>query len=176
MLNGSGVAAALLPWAVIGTDWVPGAAVSTNSRLALLGSSMGCIGVQTVFWLACAEGNNAPDRIVRRDADGHAISRNDLDAEAAHSAAELGQHFVAGVALHAVKTATVNRHNRALHVNEIVLAQTASDPFLTNKYCATSCPQLSRHCWPQPVAKIVTPENHWLNRRTASSTRFASAS
>src|SRR5439155_6110513 len=110
------------------------------------GSSMCCIGVQTVFWLACAEGNDAPDRIVRRDADGHAISRNDLDAEAAHSAAELCQHFVAVVALYAVKTATVNRHNRALHFNEIVLAQTASSPFLTNKYCATLRPQLSRHC------------------------------
>ena len=54
------------------------------------------------FWLACAEGYDAPDWIVRRDADGHAISRNYLDAEAAHSAAELGEHFVAGVALHAV--------------------------------------------------------------------------
>jgi len=54
------------------------------------------------FWLACAEGYDAPDRIVRRDADGHAISRNYLDAEAAHSAAELGEDFVAGVALHAV--------------------------------------------------------------------------
>ena len=41
--------------------------------------------------------------IVRRDADGHAISWNDLDAEAAHSAAQLGQHFVAGVTLHTVQ-------------------------------------------------------------------------
>ena len=54
------------------------------------------------FWLAGAEGNDAPDRIVRRDADGHAITRDYLDAEAAHSAAELGEYFVAGVALHAV--------------------------------------------------------------------------
>src|SRR5207245_4292131 len=91
--------------------------------VALWGSSMGCIRVQTVFWLACAEGNDAPDRIVRRDADGHAISRNDLDAEAAHSAAELGQHFVAGVALHTIESAAVNRHHRALHVDKIVLAQ-----------------------------------------------------
>ena len=75
------------------------------------------------FWLAGAEGNDAPDRIVRRHADGHAISRNHLDAEAAHSAAELGEHLMAGIALHAVKPAAVNRHDRALHVDEIVLAQ-----------------------------------------------------
>jgi hypothetical protein len=30
---------------------------------------------------------------------------------------------MAGVALHAVETATVNRHHGALHVDEIVLAQ-----------------------------------------------------
>jgi hypothetical protein len=88
-----------------------------------------CIGIQTVFWLARAEGDDAPDRIVRRDADGHAISRNYLDAEAAHPAAELGEHLVACVALHAVKPAAVNRHHRALHVNEIILAQSASNPF-----------------------------------------------
>jgi hypothetical protein len=82
-----------------------------------------------LFWLAGAEGNDAPDRIVRRHADGHAISRDYLDAEAAHSAAELGEDFVAGIALHAVKPAAVNCHHCALHVNEIVLAQTASNPF-----------------------------------------------
>src|SRR5580698_7725534 len=91
--------------------------------------TISCIGIQTVFWLACAEGDDAPDRIVRRHADGHAISRNDLDAEAAHSAAELGKHLVASVALHAVEPAAVNRHDRALHVNEIILAQSASNPF-----------------------------------------------
>jgi hypothetical protein len=30
---------------------------------------------------------------------------------------------VAGIALHAVETATVDRHDRALHINQIVLAQ-----------------------------------------------------
>src|SRR5882762_5596344 len=54
------------------------------------------------FWLAGTEGDDAPDRIVRRDANGHAIARDYLDAEAAHSAAELGQYFMACVALHAV--------------------------------------------------------------------------
>src|SRR6476661_5144572 len=38
---------------------------------------------------ASAEGNDAADRIVRRDAYGHPIARNDLDPEAAHPAAEL---------------------------------------------------------------------------------------
>ena len=90
---------------------------------------MGCIRVQSVFRLACAEGDDASDGIVRRDADGDAIARNHLDAEAAHSAAELCEHFVAGIALHAVKPAAVNRHDCALHVNEIVLAQSASNPF-----------------------------------------------
>src|SRR5438132_13885605 len=110
--------------------------------------AMNCIGIQTVFWLACAEGNNASDRIVRRHADGHTISWNDLDTEAAHAAAELGEHFMAGVALHAVKPAAVNRHDRALHVDKIVLAQTASNPFLSDKYCAISggFPQLAN--WP----------------------------
>ena len=63
---------------------------------------------------------------------------NNLDAEAAHPAAELGEHFVAGVALHAVKPAAVDRHDGALHVNQIVLAQTASNPFFSDNYCATS--------------------------------------
>jgi hypothetical protein len=30
---------------------------------------------------------------------------------------------VAGIALHAVETAAVDRHDRALHINQIVLAQ-----------------------------------------------------
>ena len=97
--------------------------------MATMSGPGSCIGIQTVFWLAGSEGDDTPDRIVRRHADGHAISGNDLDAEAAHSAAELGKHFVAGVTLHAVKTATVNRYHRALHINEIVLTQTASNPF-----------------------------------------------
>ena len=81
------------------------------------------MGIQTVFWLAGAEGDDAPDRIVRRHADGHAISRNHLDAEAAHTAAELGEHLMAGVTLHAVEPAAVYGHDCALHVDEIVLAQ-----------------------------------------------------
>ena len=81
-------------------------------------------------WLARPEGDDAPDGIVRRNANGHAIARDYLDAEAAHSAAELGQHFVSGIALHAVKTAAVDRDHGALHINEIILAQLLARPFL----------------------------------------------
>jgi hypothetical protein len=37
---------------------------------------------------------------------------------------------VAGVTLHAVEPAAVNRHDSTLHINQIVLAQIASNPFL----------------------------------------------
>ena len=90
------------------------------------------------FWLARAEGDDAPDGIVRRNTYGHAISRNNFDAEAAHAAAELGQHFVAGVALNSVEAPAVDGHDRTLHVDEIVLAQTASNPFIfLDNNCAT---------------------------------------
>ena len=100
-------------------------------------ASIGCVGVQTVIWLARAERDDAPDGIVRRDADGHPIARNNFDTEAAHAAAELGQHFVAGVTLHAVKPAAVHGHDSALHVNQIVLAQLLANPFYEDKHCAT---------------------------------------
>jgi hypothetical protein len=38
---------------------------------------------------------------------------------------------VAGVTLHTVQSAAVDGYNGALHVNQIVLAQTASVPSLT---------------------------------------------
>ena len=75
------------------------------------------------FWLARAEGNDAPDRIVGRNTHCDPIPGDDLDAEAAHAAAQLGEHFVAGVALHAVQPAAVHRDHGALHVDEIILAQ-----------------------------------------------------
>jgi hypothetical protein len=82
------------------------------------------------IWLACTERDDAPDRIVRGNSHGYPIAWNHLDAEAAHAAAQLGQHLVAGVALHAVEPAAVYRHDRALHVDQIVLAQIASSPFI----------------------------------------------
>jgi hypothetical protein len=73
--------------------------------------------------LASAEGNDAPDRIVRGHANGHPISGHHFDSEAAHPAAQLGEHLVPLVALHSVKPTTVHGHNGALHVNQIILAQ-----------------------------------------------------
>ena len=97
---------------------------------------------QSLVELSSAECDDAADRVVRGHAHCDAIARHDLDAEAAHPAAELGEHLVSGVTLHAVETATMNRHDRALHVDEIVLTQTASIPFIVlNKHCATKSHQ-----------------------------------
>jgi hypothetical protein len=93
--------------------------------------------VQNRDFLASAEGDDAPDRIVRRYANGHAIPRNYLDSKAAHAAAQLRKHLVTLVALNPIKTAAVNRHDRALHVNQIILAQLLSFPI---KDCATFTP------------------------------------
>jgi hypothetical protein len=87
------------------------------------------------LWLAGAECNDAPDGVVRRNADGHAIARNDFDTEAAHSTTELGQHFMAGVTLHSVEPATVHGDDGALHVNQIILAQLLANPFCRQTLC-----------------------------------------
>jgi hypothetical protein len=55
-----------------------------------------------LFWLAGPECDDAADRIVRRHADCYSIPGNHLDAEAAHSAAELREDFMASITLHAV--------------------------------------------------------------------------
>jgi hypothetical protein len=81
------------------------------------------------LWLARAEGDDAPDGIVRRNADRHAIAGDYLDAEAAHAAAKLGEHFVSCVALHTVQATAVHRDHGALHINEIILAQLLARPF-----------------------------------------------
>src|SRR4051794_35314244 len=122
---------------------------------------IGCIGIQMCVWLACPEGDDAPDRIVRRHADGYAIPGNHFDAEAAHPAAQLGQHFVAGVALHAIQTAAMDRHHRALHVNEIVLAQTASNPFF-----ATNIVPRQRRPRPPSGAATRSTRARWYRPRT----------
>jgi len=75
---------------------------------------------------ASAEGDDAANGIVRGHANGDAIAGHYLDAEAAHPAAQLRKHLVALVALHAIQPAAVNRHHRALDINQIVLAQTLS--------------------------------------------------
>jgi hypothetical protein len=48
------------------------------------------------------EGNDAANRIVRRYADRNAVTWNNFDSEATHPTAQLRQHFVPRVALHAV--------------------------------------------------------------------------
>ena len=85
-------------------------------------------------WLACTERDDATNRIVGRDAYGHPVAWNHFNAEAAHPAAQLGEHLVPGVTLHAVETAAVDRHDSALHVDQVVLAQIASNPFSDNSY------------------------------------------
>jgi hypothetical protein len=52
--------------------------------------------------LSGSECDDAADRVVRGYTDCDAISWNDFDSEAAHPAAQLRQHFMPGVALHAV--------------------------------------------------------------------------
>lgn len=112
--------------------------VRLNADVDVWGGDVCLYSNSNQIWLARPERDDPSDGIVGRHPNGHAISRNNFDAEAAHSAAKLGQHFVAGVALNAVKAATVNSHYRTLHVDEIVLAQTASSPFMfLNKHCAT---------------------------------------
>lgn len=68
-------------------------------------------------WLACPERDDASDGIVGRNAHGDPIARNNFDSEAAHPSAQLGQHFVASVALNAIESAAVHRYDGALHVN-----------------------------------------------------------
>ena len=67
--------------------------------------------------LTSAECDDAANRIVRRNAHGHAIARNHLDAKAAHPAAQLSEHLMPGVALNSIKTSAVHRHHRSLHVD-----------------------------------------------------------
>ena len=96
----------------------------------------GVIGVYRLCWssnwlcLACTKRDDAPDRIVRRNADGHSIARDHFDTEAAHAAAQLGQHFVTCVTLHAIKPSAMHGHDCALHVDQIILAQLLENPFL----------------------------------------------
>jgi hypothetical protein len=77
------------------------------------------------IWLSCAEGDDSADRVIRGHADGDAVTRHNLDAETTHATAQLGQHLMARVALHAIQPARVNGYDRSLHVYEIVLAQSA---------------------------------------------------
>jgi len=67
--------------------------------------------------LASAEGDDAALGVVRRDPNRDPIAGHHLDAEAAHPAAQLGEHFVSGVALNAIQPSAVHCHDRPLHVD-----------------------------------------------------------
>jgi hypothetical protein len=73
--------------------------------------------------LSGAEGDDASYRVVGGNPDGDPVSRHYLDAKAAHPATQLGKDLMALVALHAVKPPAVDRHDGALNVNQVVLAQ-----------------------------------------------------
>src|SRR5688500_12820281 len=88
---------------------------------------------------ASSERDDAAHRVVGGDSNGHAVARDHLDAEAAHAAAQLRQHFVAGIALHPVQPAGMHGDNGALHIYQIVFAQSAH-PFTR---LAISVPQLT---------------------------------
>jgi hypothetical protein len=76
--------------------------------------------------LASAEGDDAADGVVGGNTYSDAIAGNHLDPEAAHSTAQLSKYLVTLVTLHTIESATVNRHDRALHVYQIILAQLLS--------------------------------------------------
>ena len=64
----------------------------------------------------CAERDDAADGIVGGDANGDAIAGDDLDAEAAHSAAQLSENLMTRVALDAIQAARMDGNNGALHI------------------------------------------------------------
>src|ERR1700675_1069152 len=98
-----------------------------------------------------SERDDAANRIVGRNTHGHAVAGDDLDAEAAHSAAQLGQHFMARVTLHTIEPPAVNCHYRSLHVDQIVFAQTGAYSFpsgASEKLLAIIVPQTAS---PRPI-------------------------
>ena len=124
------------------------------------------MGIQNVS-SASAEGDDAANGIVRRDTDGYSIAWNHLDPEAAHPAAELSQNLVALVAMHSVETTAVDRHDRALHIYQIILAQLLSFPI---KECATFCRAMQTAC-----SVGNGRRDSGQSARTAASTRPANA-
>lgn len=70
-----------------------------------------------MFFSAGPEGDDAADRVVRRDANSHAVAGDHFDSKPSHPSAQLSEHFVTLIALHAVKPPAVNRHDRALYVD-----------------------------------------------------------
>jgi len=83
--------------------WALCAAASIDDVAAADGRLVSVVkGYCSTEWLSGSEGDDSADRVVRRYADGDTVSWNDFDSEAPHPAAQLRQHFMPGVALHAV--------------------------------------------------------------------------
>jgi hypothetical protein len=89
--------------------------------------------------LTGSERDDAANGIVRRNANGDAITRHDFDTEPAHPAAQLGEHFMTGVALNSIQPPAVHRYDRPLHVDEIVFAQTGSKSFRVRQPLWRNC-------------------------------------
>ncbi len=85
-------------------------------------------------WLSGAEGDDPADGIVGGDADGDAIARDDLDAEAPHPPAQLREHFMARITLHSIQPPGMDRDDGPLHIYKIVFAQSAHPFTLSNDY------------------------------------------
>ena len=119
------------------------AALSAAAPTSSSRSGSSVVVSQSLVELASAEGDDAADRIVGRNTHGHSVSWHDLDAEAAHTAAQLGQHFVTRIYLHTIQTAAMNGDDGALHINEIVLAQICC-PFNVPAYQYHSGERVSR--------------------------------
>jgi len=83
-----------------------------------------------IFSLTGTERDDAANRVVRGNPNRDAVAGNHFDAKAAHTAAQLGEHFMPGVALNSIKPSAVHRHYRSLHVDQIVFAQTSAKSFL----------------------------------------------
>ena len=64
-------------------------------------SCVRCVGIQNVD-SAGAEGNDAANWIVRRDANGDPIARYYLNSKTAHATAQLGEYLVASIALYPI--------------------------------------------------------------------------
>src|SRR5687768_15040472 len=106
----------------------PGAGRARDALLhdGARGRGYGASGAAEWFRSRCstgAERDDAADRVVGGDTDRHAITGDNFDSETAHAAAQLGEHFVARITLHAVQPAGVHGDDGSLHIYQIVFAQ-----------------------------------------------------
>jgi hypothetical protein len=130
-------------------------------------------GVVKLARLSGAERDDATHRIVGRNAHSHTVPGDHLDSEAAHPAAQLGKHFVAGIALHTVESAGVHRDDGPRMSIRSSLLNTRSFPGEP-----TCVPPGQRECAMAlgvQVGDLVFGVRSPVTAGTASSTRWASA-